>query len=140
MQELMPSRMVINTESIVGYNDILLIADETMKLGINNNINLNKHKASLKHVAGGPGKINPPNSHPSNPIHKKATEAQGIAVKKKPPTTTQTKTTDTPAIQTPATDTSTTTKADSVDSHHVNKARVGLGTLVFVGFVIWARK
>ena len=101
----MPSRMVINTESIAGYNNFLVIADKTMKLGINNNINLNKHKASLKHMAGGPSKINPPNSHPSNPIHKKATEAQGLAVKKKPPTTTQT-----PATNTPAT-------ADPDDSH-----------------------
>ena len=36
---LMPSRMVINTESIVGYNNMLVISDETMKLGINNNVN-----------------------------------------------------------------------------------------------------
>ena len=80
-------------------------------------------------MAGGPSKINPPNSHPSNPIHKKATEAQGL-VKKKP----------TPA--TPATDTlePTTTKADPDDSHHVNKALVGLGALALVGFIFWARK
>ena len=94
-------------------------------------------------MAGGPSKINPPNSHPSNPIHKKATEAQGIA-KKKPPT--QTPAAGSPATQTgsetPATDTSqpTTTKADPDDSHHVNKAFVGLGALALVGFVIWARK
>ena len=56
-----------------------------MKLGINNHINLGTHKASLKPMAGGPSKINPPNSHPSNPIHKQATEAQGLAVKKKAP-------------------------------------------------------
>ena len=40
---LMPSRMVINTESIIGYNNMLAIADETMK---------------LKLMAGGPSKIN----------------------------------------------------------------------------------
>ena len=28
---------------------------------------------------GGPSKINPPNSHLSIPIHKQATEAQGLA-------------------------------------------------------------
>ena len=49
-------------------------------------------------MAGGPSKINPPNSRPSNPIHKQATEVQGLAVKKKPTlaTTTQTPVTDTP--------------------------------------------
>ena len=55
---LMPSRMVINTESIVGYNNMLVISDETMKLGVNNNVNRESHKASLKLMGGGPSKIN----------------------------------------------------------------------------------
>ena len=74
---LMPSRMIINTESIVGYNNNLTRVTDDMKLGVNNHINLERRKASLRPMAGGPSKINPPNSHPSNPIHKKATEAQG---------------------------------------------------------------
>ena len=80
---LMPSRMVINTESIIGYNNMLVISDDTMKLGVNNNVNRESHKASLKPMAGGPSKVKSPNSHPANPIHKKATEAQGLAEKKK---------------------------------------------------------
>ena len=130
---LMPSRMIINTESIVGYNKNLTRVTDDMKLGVNNHVNLGSKNSSLKPMAGGPSKINPPNSHPSNPIHKKATEAQGL-VKKKPPTI------QTPATDTPTTDTSTTTKEDPVDTHHVNKALVGFGALVFVGFVIWASK
>ena len=83
-------------------------------------------------MGGGPSKVNPPNSHPSNPIHKQATEAQGLAEKKK--TTTQT-----PVKSAPATQTSTdTAKTDSVDSHHVNKALVVMGALAFVGFIIYA--
>ena len=35
----MPSRMVINTESIVGYNNMLMIAKLGMKLGVNNDVN-----------------------------------------------------------------------------------------------------
>ena len=132
---LMPSRMIINTESIVGYNNNLTRVKDDMKLGVNNNVNQGTHKASVKHMAGGPSKINPPNSHPSNPIHKKATEAQGLAVKKKP---TQTQTPETPVTDTPATQTTTTT--DSDDTHHIDKALVGLGALVFVGFVFWASK
>ena len=81
---LMPSRMVINTESIVGYNNMLMIAKPGMKLGVNNDVNQETHKASLKLMAGGPSKIHPPNSHPSNPIHKQATEAQGLVKTKKP--------------------------------------------------------
>ena len=45
---LMPSRMVINTESIVGYNNMLVITDASMKLGVNNDVNRETHKASLK--------------------------------------------------------------------------------------------
>ena len=93
---------------------MLVISDANMKLGVNNNVNRESHKASLKHMAGGPSKINPPNGHPSNPIHKKATEAQGLAVKKEP--------TQTPATASPATQTQTSvkdtpaTKEDSDDS------------------------
>ena len=127
---LMPSRMVINTESIVGYNNNLTRVTDDMKLGVNSHINLETRKALLRPMAGGPSKINPPNSHPSNPIHKKATEAQGL-VKKNPPTQTPATGAETPVLD--------TTKADSVDPHDVNKALVVLGALVFVGFVIWAR-
>ena len=79
---LMPSRMVINTGSIIGNNNMLVVTDGTMKLGVNNNVNRESHKASLKLMAGGPRKINPPNSHSENPIHKKATEAQGLVPNK----------------------------------------------------------
>ena len=103
---LMPSRMVINTDSIVGYNNMLAVSDGTMKLGVNNNVNRESHKTSLKLMAGVPSKVKPTNSHPSNPIHKKATEAQGLAEKK--PTQTQTPVKRAPAIsttiQTPVTD------------------------------------
>ena len=132
---LLPSQMIINADSVVGYNNNLKKTTDDMKLGVNNYVNLGTKNASIKPMAGGPSKINPPNSHPSNPIHKKATEAQGIA-KKKPTTQAQTKETDTPTT----TQTPTITKEDSGDTHRINKALVGLGALALVGFVIWARK
>ena len=73
---LMPATMVINMESIVGYNNKLKQAIAGMKLGINNDVNLGTKKAALQLIDGGPSKINPPNSHPSNPIHKVAMAAQ----------------------------------------------------------------
>ena len=71
----MPARMIIKTESIVGYNK-LKQAQAGMKLGVNNSVNLGTKKAALQLMDGGPSKINPPNSHPSNPIHKAAMAAQ----------------------------------------------------------------
>ena len=81
---LLPSRMIINTESIVGYNNNLRRATDDMKLGVNNHVNQGTKKASLRLMAGGPSKVNPPNSHPANPVHKQATEAQGLAKPAKP--------------------------------------------------------
>ena len=69
----MPAQMIINTESTIGYNNKLKQAVSGMKPGVNNEVNPETKKAALKLMAGGPSKINPPNSHPSNPIHKAAT-------------------------------------------------------------------
>ena len=71
---LMPATMIINTESTVGYNNKLKQAVPGMKLGVNNNVNSGTKKVGLRLMEGGPSKINPPNSHPSNPIHKAATQ------------------------------------------------------------------
>ena len=73
---LMPVRMMINTETKVGYNNKLKQAAPGMKLGVNNDVNPGTKKGVLQLMDGGPSKINPPNSHPSNLIHKAATAAQ----------------------------------------------------------------
>ena len=83
---LMPARMVINTTSIVGYNNKLKQAIAGMKLGINNDVNSGTKKAGLQLMDGGPSKINPPNSHPSNPIHKAAMAAQNPKLETQKPT------------------------------------------------------
>ena len=111
-----------------------MIAKPGMKLGVNNDVNRESHKASLKLMAGGPSKINPPNSHPSNPIHKQATEAQGLVVKKKP-TTTQTPATNTQTLatttQTPATDTSPKTNNGPRRSASCKQGTCGCGCACF---------
>ena len=86
---LLPLHMIINTESVVGYNNNLTKATDDMKLGVNNQVNLGTKKSSLKLMAGGLSKVKQPNSHSANPIHKQATEAQGLAEKKKKNSTNQ---------------------------------------------------
>ena len=61
---LLPSRMIINTESVVGYNNNLRRATDDMKLGVNNHVNQGTKKASLKLMAGGPSKVNPQTATP----------------------------------------------------------------------------
>ena len=86
---------------------------------------------------GGPTKINPPNSHPSNPIHKQATQAQGLEKKPAPkPTPTQHIQTSAPAAtpQEPPKESD-----DKIEPHHVNKAVVAVGVLALAGVIAWMR-
>ena len=84
---LMPAKMIINTQSTVGYNNKLKQAVSGMKLGVNNEVNPDTKKAALKNMESGPSKINPPNSHPSNSIHKAATAETSTETRKAQPTT-----------------------------------------------------
>ncbi|KAL9973502.1 hypothetical protein ACROYT_G019971 [Oculina patagonica] len=115
---LMPARMVINTESVVGYNNQLKQAVVGMKLGVNDEVNKATKKAALKLMAGGKSKINPPNSHPSNPIYKSAT-----AKKNQAPAAS--------AAETQASNAQSAkpTKAVANDSHEINKATVAVGAV-----------
>jgi len=66
----MSANMIINTASVVGYNNKLKQAVSGTKLGVNNALNTDTKKEALKLMEGGPSKIKPPNSHPSNPVHR----------------------------------------------------------------------
>ena len=83
MAWLMPANMIINTASVVGYNNKLKQAVSGTKLGLNNELNTETKKSALQLMAGGPSKVNPPNSHPSNPIHKAVMAAQNPKPPKK---------------------------------------------------------
>ena len=80
---LMPAWMVINMGSVTAYNNQLKQATPDMRLGVNDEVNTSTKKAALKLMAGGPSKINAPNSHPSNPIHKEAMQKRGPRLKRK---------------------------------------------------------
>ena len=62
----MSARMVINTESVIGYNNQLKQAVSGMKLGVNDEVNTSTKKVGVTHMEGGPPKIDRPISHPSN--------------------------------------------------------------------------
>ena len=121
---LMPARMVINTGSIVGYNNKLKQASAGMKLGINNDVNLGTKKSGTAAYGRRSIKNNPPNSHPSNPIHKAAMAAQNPK----------------PADETPETQTdgSSETQTDKKPpQHEINKTAiivsvVGVVALIFI--------
>ena len=109
---------------------MLMIANETTKLGVNNDVNRNTHKASLRLMAADQAR-----PIRQTAIHQTQFTNRRQQAKKTTTTTTQTLATTT---QAPATDTSKELTTDPVDQHHVNKALVAFGALAFVVSVIWA--
>jgi len=120
MAWFMPAQMIINTASTIGYNNKLKQAVSGMKLGVNNEVNPETKKAALKLMAGGPSKINPPNTHPSNPIRKAAT-----AESRKPAST--------------ETQQAQPTALDKTPQHEINKTAVIVGVVGFstLLFMAW---
>ena len=97
---------------------------------MNNEVNPDTKKAGLKLMAGGPSKINPPNSHPSNPIHKAATAESGRVVPpdRKPASS-----------ETQQAQKIEPTAPDKTPQHEINKTAVivgvvGLSALLFVAW------
>jgi len=66
MAWLMLENMIINTASVVGYNNKLKQAISGTKLGVNE-LNTDTKKSALKLMEGGPSKINPPKQPPFKP-------------------------------------------------------------------------
>lgn len=54
---LMPPRMIIKSESTIGYKNQLKQATKRMKLGINDDINTNTKALSVAHMDGRPAKV-----------------------------------------------------------------------------------
>ena len=81
---LMPTRMIINTQSTIGYNNKLKQAVlGVIKLGVNNEVNPETKKAVLQLMAGGPSKIKPQQRAPTQqtpaPTEQKAAPTQQTA-------------------------------------------------------------
>ena len=53
---LLPSKMVVNTESVVGYNNKLKKATSFMKIGVNSDLNIPVRRSTPKHNFG-PGAV-----------------------------------------------------------------------------------
>ena len=49
---LLPSKMVVYTESVVGYNNKLKKATKRMRIGVNSDLNIPVRRSALKHNLG----------------------------------------------------------------------------------------
>jgi len=121
--------MIINTTSVAGYNNKLKQAVAGTKLGINNMLNTETKKLALQLMDGGPSKVNPPNSHPSNPIHKAVMAAQDPKPAKTPPKK---------VLFNLPPDDKVGDKVDEkkTDDHDINKTAVIVGAVAVVGLIV----
>jgi len=132
MAWLMPANMIINKASVVGYNNKLKQAVAGTKLGVNNTLNTETKKSALQPMDGGPSKVNPPNSHPLNPIHKAVVAAQNPKpAKKTPPKHVH--------FNLPPDDKVGENK-EKTDSHEINKTAVIVGAVAVVGLIVLATR
>ena len=141
MAWLMPSNMIINTTSVVGYNNKLKQAVSGVKLGVNNEMNTETKKSALRLMDGGPSKVNPPNSHPSNPIHKAAMAAQNPKPAKKLPKKVSFNLPSGGKVGDKVVD-KVGDKVDEkkTDDHEINKTAVIVGAVAVVGLVVFATR
>ena len=95
-----------------------------MKLGVNDSTNTNK-KAAIHLMAGGPSKVNQPNSHPSNPVHKVAQRGTKPAAQ-------------TPTKESTPTEEPTPMAASGSESHDVNKMAVVMDAVAVAGLLFLA--
>ena len=72
---LIPSNMVINTESVVGYNNNLKIATEDMKFGVNNSINVETKNVGIPRSLGASKVLLNTNPQPVKPKLNNADES-----------------------------------------------------------------
>ena len=99
-----------------------------MKLGVNNDVNSGTKKVGIQNMEGGPAKINPPNSHPSNPIHKAAMAAQNPASKTADEETAM-------AAQNPASKTADE-ETVSEPQHEINKTALIIGGVAVAALLL----
>ena len=130
MAWLMPANMIINTASVVGYNNKLKQAVSGTKLGVNNTLNTDTKKSALQLMDGRPSKGNPPNSHPSNPIHKAMMAAEDPKPTKKTPKRVRFK------LPTDGVD----QNKEKPDNHEINKTAVIIGAVAVVALIILATR
>ena len=97
-----------------------------MKLGVNNDVNLGTKKAALQLMDGGPSKINPPNSHPSNSIHKAAMAAPPPKEKVSEEKVSEEKVSEEKTVSTP--------------QHEINKTAVIVGVIGVVALLFIAAR
>ena len=118
---LLPSKMVVNTESVVGYNNKLKKATSFMKIGVNSDLNIPVRRSTPKHNFG-TGAVKLPHS---------GVETQNNYQENKAKQAKQAKTKETRVVKSEKSETS---EAKTVSTSHENNLNV---LIIVAGGLAW---
>ena len=121
---LLPSKMVVNTESVVGYNNKLKKATSFMKIGVNSDLNIPVKRSAPKHNFG-PGAVKLPHS---------GVETQNNYQENKAKQVKQAKTKETRVVKSEKSEKSETSEAKTVSTSHENNLNV---LIIVAGGLAW---
>ena len=104
---LLPSKMVVNTESVVGYNNKLKKATRRMRIGVNSDLNIPVRRSTQKHNLGSRA-VKLPHSGVETQNNNQENKAKQATATENPATATEN-----PATENPATATENQATADA---------------------------
>ena len=138
---LLPSKMVVNTESVVGYNNKLKKATRRMKIGINSDLNIPVRRSTQKHNFGR-GAVKLPHSGvetQNNNQENKAKQATATATATANPAKQQDETKETQVVKSEKSETSdresgVASEAKTVSTSHENNLNV---LIIIAGGLAW---
>jgi len=87
-------------------------------------------------MKGSPSKVNPPNSHPSNPVHKAVMAVQGPKPAKKTPKRFNLPSDEVGQIK----ETFQETQQDKTDNHEINKTAAIVGVVTVAALLVLAAR
>ena len=125
---LLPSKMVVNTESVVGYNNKLKKATSFMKIGINSDLNIPVRRSAPKHNFGR-GAVKLPHSGVETQNNKQENKAKQATATAK-----QAETKETQVVKSEKSEKSETSEAKTVSTSHENNLNV---LIIIAGGLAW---
>ena len=134
---LLPSKMVVNTESVVGYNNKLKKATSFMKIGVNSDLNIPVRRSAPKHNFG-PGAVKLPHSGVETQNNNQENKAKQATATAKPvkQLEKQAETKETRVVKSETSETSETSEAGAktVSTSHENNLNV---LIIIAGGLAW---
>ena len=130
---LLPSKMVVNTESVVGYNNKLKKATTFMRIGVNSDLNIPVRRSALKHNLGSRA-VKLPHSGVETRVVKRVTKEKQVAKSRTSEKSKTTETRDSETGDSGAGESQAASETKTVSTSHENNLNV---LIIVAGGLAW---